>query len=393
MCCAVLADSPMSGARRRVAVLLSGGVDSALALALLREAGHELTAFYLKIWLEEELAFLGDCPWEEDMAYTTAVCRRLDVPLEVVPLQDEYRRAVVEYALAALRAGHTPSPDVLCNRAIKFGAFGDRLAGDYDAVASGHYARLRRREDGRCQLLRGVDPVKDQSYFLAYLRPDQLSRLCFPIGGLYKHEVRALAGERALAPAARRDSQGICFLGKLTYRDFVRAHLGEQPGPIREAGTGAELGSHRGHWFHTIGQRQGLGLGNGPWYVVAKDVAANTVYVAHDPAAAAPRAVSLVDGNWIEPLPDTTSHDQPVLVRIRHGDTPRPATLSRAPANGGLVPVLRFEGPVPGLASGQFAVLYSASEPTLCHGSAVMQRPRIAGAITPLARRPRPAMR
>ena len=214
-----------------MAVLLSGGVDSALALALLREAGHALTAFYLKIWLEEELAFLADCPWEEDMVYATAVCGQLDVPLEVVPLQEEYRRAVVEYALAALRAGHTPSPDVLCNRAIKFGAFGDRLAADFEAVASGHYARLRRLPDGRCQLLRGVDPVKDQSYFLAYLRRDQVGRLSFPIGGLYKHEVRAMAGERELAPAARRDSQGICFLGKLTYRDFVRAHLGRAAGP------------------------------------------------------------------------------------------------------------------------------------------------------------------
>jgi tRNA-specific 2-thiouridylase len=373
----------MSGARRRVAMLLSGGVDSALALALMREAGHELTAFYLKIWLEEELAFLGDCPWEEDMAYATEVCRQLEVPLEVVPLQDEYRQAVVEYALTALRAGHTPSPDVLCNRAIKFGAFGDRLAADYDAVASGHYARLRRLPDGRCQLLRGVDPVKDQSYFLAYLRAEQLGRLCFPIGGLHKREVRAQASERDLAPCARRDSQGICFLGKLSYRDFVRAHLGEQPGPIREAGTGAELGSHRGHWFHTIGQRQGLGLGNGPWYVVAKEVAANTVYVAHDAAAAAPDSVVLADGNWIEPLPDAALHDQPVLVRIRHGDAPRPATLSRVSANGGAAPadggddapVLRFDGPVPGLASGQFAVLYSAAEPALCYGSAVMQRP------------------
>ena len=389
-----------SGRRRRVAVLLSGGVDSALALALLREAGHELTAFYLKIWLEEELAFLGDCPWEEDMDYASAVCRQLEVPLEVVPLQDEYRRAVVEYALAALRAGHTPSPDVLCNRAIKFGAFGDRLAADYEAVASGHYARLRRGPDGRRQLLRGVDPVKDQSYFLAYLRSDQLSRLCFPIGGLHKHEVRAMAGERGLASAARRDSQGICFLGKLRYRDFVRAHLGERPGPIREVGAGAELGSHRGHWFHTIGQRQGLGLGNGPWYVVAKDVAANTVYVAHDAAAAAPDSVALVDGNWIEPLPDTASRDRPVLVRIRHGDAARPATLTRASAAGDAVPpVLRFDGPVPGLATGQFAVLYSAAEPALCYGSAVMQRPYCAGtgfdagAITPLARRPRPAMR
>lgn len=363
----------MSRVRKRVAVLLSGGVDSALALALLRAAGHEVTAFYLKIWLEEELAFLGDCPWEEDLAYAGAVCRQLEVPLQVVPLQEEYRRAVVEYVLAALRAGHTPSPDVLCNRAIKFGAFIDRLAVEYEVVASGHYARLR-REDGRCQLLRGVDPVKDQSYFLAYLRPEQLRRLCFPIGGLPKRAVRAMARDRKLAPCARRDSQGICFLGKLTYRDFVRAHLGEQPGSIREAATGAELGSHRGHWFHTIGQRQGLGLGNGPWYVVAKDGAANTVYVAHDPAVAAPDSVTLAHSNWIEPLPDAAAHEQPVLVRIRHGDAPRPAMLDSAPATDGVTaPTLRFDSPVPGLASGQFAVLYSASEPSLCFGAAIMQ--------------------
>ncbi len=359
---------------KRVAVLLSGGVDSALALALLREAGHEVTAFYLKIWLEEELAFLGDCPWEEDLAYAGAVCRQLEVPLQVVPLQEEYRRAVVDYALAALRAGHTPSPDVLCNRAIKFGAFVDRLAAEYEVVASGHYTRLRRREDGRCQLLRGVDPVKDQSYFLAYLRTEQLRRLCFPIGGLHKSAVRAMARDRKLAPCARRDSQGICFLGKLTYRDFVRAHLGEQPGPICDIGSATELGSHRGHWFHTIGQRQGLGLGSGPWYVVAKDVGANTVYVAHDPAVAAPDSVTLAHGNWIEPLPDAAAHERPVLVRIRHGDAPRPAMLGSAPATDGVTaPTLRFDSPVPGLASGQFAVLYSASEPALCFGAAMMQ--------------------
>ena len=229
----------MSARRERIAVLLSGGVDSALALALLREAGHRLTAFYLKIWLEEELAFLGDCPWEEDLRYARAVCHRLRVPLEVVPFQAEYRQAVVQYVLGALRAGHTPSPDVLCNRAIKFGAFVDRVRGDYDAVASGHYARLEQAADGHARLLRGVDPAKDQSYFLAYLRRQQLDRLRFPLGALHKHQVRAMARERGLAPSGRKDSQGICFLGKLSYPAFVRAHLGETPGPIREFAGGA----------------------------------------------------------------------------------------------------------------------------------------------------------
>ena len=209
----------MSTRRERVAVLLSGGVDSAVALALLRDAGHRVTAYYLKIWLEEELAFLGTCPWEEDLAYARAVCRALEVPLEVVPFQAEYQQAVVEYVLGALRAGHTPSPDVLCNRAIKFGAFLEQVAGSADAVASGHYARLQVAADGWPRLRRGVDPVKDQSYFLAYLQPEQLARLRFPLGELHKHQVRALAEARALAPSQRPDSQGICFLGKLSYRD------------------------------------------------------------------------------------------------------------------------------------------------------------------------------
>ena len=364
----------MSARRERIAVLLSGGVDSALALALLREAGHRLTAFYLKIWLEQELAFLGDCPWEEDLRYARAVCDELQVPLQVVPFQTEYQQAVVEYVLGALRAGHTPSPDVLCNRAIKFGAFVDRIAGDYDAVASGHYARLATAADGRCQLLRGVDPAKDQSYFLAYLRREQLRRLRFPLGDRYKQQVRTMARERGLAPSERKDSQGICFLGKLSYPAFVRAHLGEARGPIRELAGGALLGWHRGHWFHTIGQRQGLGLGNGPWYVVAKDASDNTVYVAHDPAAAAARSVLLADCNWIEPLAPGDLRARPLLVRVRHGDTPRPCRLRTAPAGNGAAPTLAFDEPLPGIASGQFAVLYGGAGGALCYGAGVMQR-------------------
>lgn len=360
--------------RERIAVLLSGGVDSALALALLREAGHRLTAFYLKIWLEEEVAFLGDCPWEEDLRYARAVCRDLQVPLQVVPFQAEYQQAVVEYVLGALRAGHTPSPDVLCNRAIKFGAFVERVGGDYDAVASGHYARLAPAPDGHCQLLRGVDPAKDQSYFLAYLRRGQLQRLRFPLGGLRKRQVRALARERGLAPSERRDSQGLCFLGKLRYPAFVRAHLGEAPGPIRELAGGARLGTHRGHWFHTIGQRQGLGLGNGPWYVAAKEAATNTVYVARDPAAAAPRSVLLTDCNWLEPLAPGVGPAPPLLVRVRHGDHPRRCRLDAAPAAAGGALRLTFDEPPAGIASGQFAVLYGGAGGALCYGAGVMLR-------------------
>ena len=187
-----------------------------------------------------------------------------------------------------------------------------------------------------------------------------------------------MARERELAPSGRKDSQGICFLGKLSYPAFVRAHLGETPGPIREFPGGTRLGTHRGHWFHTIGQRQGLGLGDGPWYVVAKDTAANTVYVAHDPGAAAPAAVALVAGNWIEPAAPDALYERPLLVRVRHGDAPRPCRLGAATGGNGAAPTLRFDQPVPGIASGQFAVLYGGAGGELCYGAGVMQRSEVA---------------
>ena len=176
-----------------VAVLLSGGVDSSLALALLsREQDIELKAYYLKIWLEEELAFLGNCPWETDLTYARATCEKLGVPLEIVPLQSEYREQIVEYALAELRAGRTPSPDIFCNQRIKFGAFCHRIADQCDKIASGHYARIDEIPTGP-RLRRAPDPVKDQTYFLCYLDQAQLARCVFPLGALPKNEVRALA--------------------------------------------------------------------------------------------------------------------------------------------------------------------------------------------------------
>ena len=219
-----------------VAVLLSGGVDSSLALALLqREKGLALKAYYLKIWLEEELSFLGDCPWETDLTYARATCEQLGVPLEIVPLQSEYREQIVEHALAELRRGRTPSPDIFCNQRIKFGAFYQRVADECEQVASGHYACVE-EDAGGFRLCRAPDPVKDQTYFLSNLSQTQLAHIRFPIGHLHKHQVRALAAEFDLPTKDRPDSQGICFLGKINYRDFVRFHLGEVQGDYRRAG-------------------------------------------------------------------------------------------------------------------------------------------------------------
>lgn len=332
------------------AVLLSGGVDSSLALHLLHQRGERLRAFYLKIWLEDELAFLGDCPWEEDLGYARSLCERLGVPLEIVPLQTEYREKVVEHALDELRRGRTPSPDVFCNQQIKFGAFLERVGSEFGCVASGHYAQ-KAEGDGLHRLVRAPDPVKDQTYFLARLSQDQLRRARFPIGHLHKAEVRRLAAEADLPAQARKDSQGICFLGKISYPDFVRFHLGEKTGAIVERESGKKLGTHRGVWFHTIGQRHGLGLGGGPWFVVGKDTERNTLFVSHQKAERHRDVLTAGQLNWIAAPPAAAD----LQVKLRHG--PETVACRALDAGEGTLD-LHLERPDPGIAPGQHAVLY-----------------------------------
>ena len=340
----------------RIAVLLSGGVDSSVALQLLVAAGHECTAFYLKIWLEDELAHLGRCPWEEDLAYARAVSEQLAVPLEVRSLQRLYHESIVRQLVAELRAGRTPSPDVWCNERVKFGAFADGLPEAFDRVASGHYARLREDPGGRVTLLRARDPVKDQTYFLSQLSQARLARCLFPLGDLTKDEVRSAAAAAGLATAERPDSQGICFLGRLEYDEFVAAHLGEEPGEIVDADSGRVLGEHRGIWFHTIGQRRGLSLSGGPWYVVEKDVAERRVVVSRRPlvARAGTAEIRVPSPRWIGDPPEPG----PCRVKVRHGPHLHRATLESATP--GIR--LRLEPPDPGLAPGQFAVVYDGDE-------------------------------
>jgi tRNA-specific 2-thiouridylase len=342
----------------KIAVLTSGGVDSSVALMrLVEEGGHDLTAFYLKIWLEDEMAFLGSCPWEEDLEFVRAVCDTAGVPLEIVSLQQEYLSTVVAYALSELEAGHTPSPDVMCNRLIKFGAFVDRVGDRFDRVASGHHARVEKRGDIH-RLLRSADPKKDQTYFLCQLVQEQLARCLFPIGDLTKAEVRGEAQRLGLANADRPDSQGICFLGRVPFDDFVRHHLGDHPGEIRRASTGEVLGRHRGVWFHTIGQRRGLGLGGGPWYVVGKDLASDVIEVAHadELEVHARRSFRIASPHWIASPPTRSD----LMVRIRHGERLDPCTVSEN--RDGSLTVDFTETTDPGVAPGQFAALYDRDE-------------------------------
>jgi tRNA (5-methylaminomethyl-2-thiouridylate)-methyltransferase len=350
----------------RIAVLTSGGVDSSVALMrLVEESGHDLTAFYLKIWLEDEMAFLGSCPWEEDLEFVRSVCETSKVPLEVVSLQREYLGTVVAYALSELESGRTPSPDVMCNRMIKFGAFIDRAGDRFDRVASGHHARVEER-DGRFHLFRGADPKKDQTYFLCQLEQEQLARCLFPIGDLTKTEVREEAHRFGLTNADRPDSQGICFLGRVPFDDFVRQHLGDRPGEIRRVSNGEVLGRHRGTWFYTVGQRRGLGLGGGPWYVVGKDLDEDALLVAHADELAdyARRSFRITTPHWIAGPPQRAE----LAVRIRHGERLDACTVSAA-GNGSLT--VEFDTTAdPGVAPGQFAALYDGEE---CLGGGVIE--------------------
>ena len=336
-----------------------------------RYPGASLTAYYLKIWLEDELAALGSCPWEEDLEYARGVCDIAGVPLKVISLQREYWDRVVSYTVSELKAGRTPSPDIFCNRRIKFGAFLDRVGESLDKVASGHYAVVGEELDGLYRIRRSPDPVKDQTYFLSHLTQEQAALALFPIGGMMKEDVRALAERWDLPNKARKDSQGICFLGKIKYADFVRHYLGEKEGPILEAESGRILGTHKGTWFYTIGQRSGLGLSGGPWYVVAKDRVENVVTVAGTPiaSAAARTEFAAVNPNWIAGRPELPAK---LTLKLRHGPKIIGAAVEALPSgpDGEERLGVRLDESDRGIAPGQFSVFYDGD---VCLGGAMIE--------------------
>ena len=349
----------------KIAMLVSGGVDSSVALGKLVKEGseaHDITAFYLKIWLEDDLQFLGECPWEEDLKYARAVCQMFGVPLKVVSLQSAYWDRVVSHTIAELKAGRTPSPDILCNQRVKFGAFTDRIDSSYDKIATGHYAIT----DGE-SLHKPVDLIKDQTYFLSHLSKQQLARCLFPLGGMTKPEVRDLAKSWNLPNMGRSDSQGICFLGKIKYNEFVKCHLGEKIGPIVDEATGKILGRHKGFWFHTIGQRKGLGLGGGPWFVVGKDITQNIVYVSgqEKKEAMERREFTISNTNWFceQPKPGET-----YTVKVRHGKRTTNCSIRSADKSTGKWSI-SLDEPDGGIAPGQYAIIYDNSH---CLGGGVI---------------------
>jgi tRNA-specific 2-thiouridylase len=321
----------------QIAALVSGGVDSSVIVHQLKEAGYDPVIFYIKIGMEDR-GIAGDpesssgrndkegkggfidCPSEEDIEITSYIARKYGCKMEVVSLHEEYWDSVVSYTIDAVRRGLTPNPDIMCNKLIKFGVFEQKWGHAFDRIATGHYATTT-EINNKMYLSTAADKVKDQTYFLGQVNYLQISKLMFPIGHLLKKEVRAIAAAQGLPSAARKDSQGICFLGKINYNDFIRRYLGEYPGEIVEWETGKILGKHKGYWFHTIGQRKGLYLSGGPWFVIKKDIDNNVVYVSngYDPETQYGKTVNLQGFCFItgDPWGDF-SDEKEIAFKIRH---------------------------------------------------------------------------
>ena len=269
----------------KVMVGLSGGVDSAVAAALLVEQGHEVTGGYMKNWMNDE-GIPGDCPWEQDIEDAHAVARALGIEFRVIDLIDQYKHRIVEYLVNGYGEGLTPNPDVWCNREMKFGVFLDYALGQgFEAVGTGHYARRRVLSNGQAAVLRGADPNKDQSYFLSLMTQHQVKHALFPTGEMLKPEVRDVARRFHLPVAEKKDSQGICFLGQVKMSDFLAHYLPDNPGEIVDT-AGRVMGEHRGLHFYTIGQRKGHGVASPregmAYVVVGKRAAENRLVIGWD---------------------------------------------------------------------------------------------------------------
>lgn len=351
-----------------IAALVSGGVDSSVVVHQLKEQGYDPTIFYIRIGMEDKDGYI-DCPAEEDIEITTYIARKYGCKMEVVSLHQEYWDNVVSYTIDAVKRGLTPNPDMMCNKLIKFGCFNEKWGKDFDKIATGHYATTTEL-NGKVYLSTAKDPVKDQTDFLAQVNYMQVSKLMFPIGHLMKSEVRTIASAQDLPSASRKDSQGICFLGKINYNDFIGRYLGERPGKIVELETGKVLGKHRGYWYHTIGQRKGLYLSGGPWFVVKKDIHRNIIYVSngYDPETQYGKVINMHGFDFITEDPwGEFSDEKEITFKIRHTPEFTKGRLCRI----GDIYRIYSEEKIQGIAPGQYGVVYD-KDSHICYGSGMI---------------------
>lgn len=336
----------------RIFVGLSGGVDSSVTAAILKEQGHDVTGVFMKNWTRD----IGGvaCPWRRDLADAKRVAVQLGIPFEVFDFQKQYKQKVVDYMLAEYKRGRTPNPDVMCNQEVKFKLFLDtaRQKGA-DAIATGHYARV---DDGR--LYAGIDKSKDQSYFLYRISHEALKHTLMPIGELKKTRVRAKAEQLGLVTAKKPDSQGICFVGEVGINDFIGEFVKTQPGNIVDKANGVVLGQHEGAILYTIGQRHGLGLGGGlPYYVVSTDVKKNIVYVTTklDDEQLWHEVVEIGDTHWINSPP---AQGKKYTARVRYGGELVSATVVTT----GRTARVKLSKPQRAVAPGQSLVVHDGEQ-------------------------------
>lgn len=344
----------MTEQKPTVYVGMSGGVDSSVSAALLVEQGYRVVGIYMKNWSQDVPGM--HCPWAEDLADAKRVAVKLDIPFKVFDFQTEYKQLVVDYMINEYRHGRTPNPDIMCNQEVKFGIFlKTALADGADMIATGHYARANGNK-----LLRAADEAKDQTYFLYRIKGEAVAKTIFPIGDYKtKDEVRAKAAEFGLATARKRDSQGICFIGTVSIRDFLSQYVMTEPGEIIEQETGKVLGQHDGALFYTFGQRHGLNVGGGlPYYVVGKDMAKNEIYVSRNLNNDQfwRHELRLNELSWIN-QPPVNGHKY--QIRVRHRAPLIPATVEFASDEQLIV---RPDSPERAVASGQSIVIYDKEE-------------------------------
>jgi tRNA-specific 2-thiouridylase len=385
--------------KQRVVVGLSGGVDSSVAAYLLKQQGFDVVGLFMINWHDTTGTLYGDCAWKDDLVFAELVARKLDIPLQTVDLSDDYRKRVVDYMFAEYEKGRTPNPDVLCNREIKFDIFVDSaLKYGAEFVATGHYARKQiiHTNNGEIfRLLAGTDKNKDQSYFLCQLSQKQLSKALFPIGELIKPEVREIANSLNLATAKRKDSQGICFVGKVDLPTFLQQKLEAKDGDIIEIpadsilynskndvnkneslltivepyiynpNIGNKVGKHRGAHYYTIGQRKGLNIGGKekPLFIIATDIENNIIYTGQgeDHPGLYRKALYIRENeiHWVRPdLALKSGNSYKYLVRIRYRQPLQSATLHKL--ENGLI--IEFDEKQKSITAGQFAAWYSGDE-------------------------------